>query len=761
MEASPSWKFEYVSTNTPTSFSYLQETLFEIVGVENDKGTSLLDFGICSQSSHFTAIDQNTRITWTVVLKAPVEGVHVECLSGFHVCSGKFNVVDGVMSELGLGGGRHFFNFFRFFRFYREAKLQKIPLAISLLLSLGAAGCGSAETDLQASSVQLEQNSSEDPLAVAFTLFVERFENRIQHERFLFGFAPSSTLTSGPDEVRGVAELNFGTSVLSASVSGLDAAENVSIWLYRNVAAPGKSAGPDAGDEFLFVGDLSKSELANGSDGAKTLDAELGDDIRFNFDALILTRTGTAPEEAPLAIGFRTLFEKRYFREKFGQAGPSIPQAPEANTPTSDPLVGIGADVFFNEAFGGNGRTCGTCHRAENNMTIDPAFIATLPADDSLFVFETNPELADLEDGALLRGKGLIKENIDGFDDPENKFVFRGVQHTFGLADSVPRDFSIEPGHPPDELTGWSGDGAPGRGTLLEFTFGAVNQHMPQTLNRVTGQDFRLPTQLELDAVEAFQLFSGRQDQPDVSAFTLKDTLAQEGKSLFEGPALCGVCHNDAGSNVGNFDNFSQDTGVELRPEVGRLGLPADGGAGAVPDENGRLGNGRFNTQPLIEAAETAPFFHNNTAATLEDAIRHYRTEAFLNSGVVQENPAFGDLILGAEDVPKIAAFLRVLNVAENIRQTRERVEYLRSHVGPGSDEILATAIADLRDGMEILKEQSLHPDCQEALRAIIQTLEMSIPNGNAARPAFMSNALVWLDIAKETLFASNPNNDF
>src|SRR5881392_1399937 len=42
----------------------------------------------------------------------------------------------------------------------------------------------------------------------------------------------------------------------------------------------------------------------------------------------------------------------------------------------------VGADLFFREPFGGNGRTCATCHRVERNLTIDPAFIATLPSTD-------------------------------------------------------------------------------------------------------------------------------------------------------------------------------------------------------------------------------------------------------------------------------------------------------------------------------------------------------------------------------------------
>jgi hypothetical protein len=39
-------------------------------------------------------------------------------------------------------------------------------------------------------------------------------------------------------------------------------------------------------------------------------------------------------------------------------------------------LIAQGEQIFFTETFEGNGRTCGTCHPAENNFTIDPAFIS-------------------------------------------------------------------------------------------------------------------------------------------------------------------------------------------------------------------------------------------------------------------------------------------------------------------------------------------------------------------------------------------------
>src|SRR5262245_45841805 len=90
----------------------------------------------------------------------------------------------------------------------------------------------------------------------------------------------------------------------------------------------------------------------------------------------------------------------------------------EAPPDAQQALIAKGERIFFEETFEGNGRTCGTCHPAENNFTIDPAFIATLPPDDPLFVAEFDPNLANnFENPRLMREFGLILENLDGFDD--------------------------------------------------------------------------------------------------------------------------------------------------------------------------------------------------------------------------------------------------------------------------------------------------------------------------------------------------------
>src|SRR6266478_642942 len=83
----------------------------------------------------------------------------------------------------------------------------------------------------------------------------------------------------------------------------------------------------------------------------------------------------------------------------------TVTPTPSSTGPTPTPsLVDEGAQLFFQETFDGNGRTCGTCHPASASFTLTPAFIAALPPDDPLFVAERVPELAGLEEPALMHG---------------------------------------------------------------------------------------------------------------------------------------------------------------------------------------------------------------------------------------------------------------------------------------------------------------------------------------------------------------------
>jgi cytochrome c peroxidase len=205
--------------------------------------------------------------------------------------------------------------------------------------------------------------------------------------------------------------------------------------------------------------------------------------------------------------------------------------------------IEFGRQLFETQTFGGNGRTCASCHPANNNFTIDEDYISTLAPTDPLFVFETNAATLGRLETPLLRTKGLICENLDGVgtngdDSAGNRTcVLRSVPHTLGLRFSIIPDEVGEgidggdtpstnpPARPPFPLAaalGWGGDGAPNRGSLRDFATGAVIQHFTKTLARVEGADFRLPTADELDAMEAFQLSLGRKTEfnlnPDPTA---------------------------------------------------------------------------------------------------------------------------------------------------------------------------------------------------------------------------------------------------
>jgi cytochrome c553 len=381
---------------------------------------------------------------------------------------------------------------------------------------------------------------------------------------------------------------------------------------------------------------------------------------------------------------------------------PPAPSDPQAA------LVAKGRRLFFEETFGGNGRTCGTCHPAENNFTIDSRFIATLPPNDPLFVAEFVPALArNFENPRLMREFGLILENLDGFDDLANRFVMRGVPHTLGLRFSV--------ASPQGPRTGWSGDGAPGDGSLRAFATGAVIQHFTKTLNRVAGVDFRLPTADELDAMEAFQLSLGRQEDLKLP-LALKGTVAKRGQEIFLANNLgkCNFCHGNAGANVANIPGLSGNqnfnTGVEALPDN-----PAKLTGQKVPPDDGFgiPGDGTFNTPSLVEAADTPPFFHNNSIATLEAAVAFYNGDAFNNSpaGRLLAGATGSGIKLDATQVQAVASFLRVINALENIRQANALLETTRK-TGGGHERgsPLRQAIAETSQAARVLIEADLHP---------------------------------------------------
>ena len=556
-------------------------------------------------------------------------------------------------------------------------------------------------------------------------------------------------------EMVGEAAINLETGGVSVNLSRLTPLQTYTVWLVDR--AESNLPGTDTVTGLFTF-------LATGPTAALSgLLPQLP--LDFTIDRLVVTQ-GTVPGAQPLAAGTVNVFQKMFFRRLTlvddgsgavlldeTTAAPSlsdrVPPLEFETTVVSpgavnmdlvagmrpvefvtsaaasgravklDQLISRGAALFFEETFAGNGRTCGTCHPASNNFTIDPPFIATLPPDDPLFVAEFNPALAQLERPALMRSFGLILENLDGLSNPTERFVMRGVPHTLGLQVSMARDTTQVP--TPFEMTGWSGDGSPGTGSLREFALGAVVQHFPKRLNRVAGTDFVLPKEKELDALEAFQLSLGRAADFTLSSIVFNETAVETGKLLFINgagdPAVtggkCAACHNNGGALFfigGANRNF--DTNVEDVPHPGRTPeqpFPRDGGFGQNDNGDGRFGNLAFNTASVVEAADTPPFFHNNVVNTLEEVVDFYSGPQFNNAN----RPGSARFSFDATQRDQIADFMRAVNTLQNIDNA---VRALQAILARQSDPVreqetrLQTAFDETQDGIDVLTEGVIFP---------------------------------------------------
>jgi cytochrome c peroxidase len=308
---------------------------------------------------------------------------------------------------------------------------------------------------------------------------------------------------------------------------------------------------------------------------------------------------------------------------------------------SQEDLIAMGEDLFFNETFGGNGRTCGTCHRREDDFGLSPASVASLPLNDPLFLAENDSNLTALEHPPLMRSpRALILENIDGFANPP---VFRNSPHLLNLDQTAPY--------------GLSGEFA----DLREFTVGAVKQHFPKTLTRAEEVDFRLPTEDELIAMEAFMQSIHLPANQNFDLENFVTTVQQRrGSDLFFTTAKCFNCHNgpvlaDSVPALGG-GNRDFNTGV-VNLRINLENHAENPGGGALPLE--AAGLREFNTPPLFGIGRTAPYFHDDSVQTLEDAILFYDGPEFLLS------PAFalvGRIQLTPPQVSDLAAFLRALD---------------------------------------------------------------------------------------------------
>jgi hypothetical protein len=144
--------------------------------------------------------------------------------------------------------------------------------------------------------------------------------------------------------------------------------------------------------------------------------------------------------------------------------------------------------------FAGNGRSCGDCHVPGDNFGISLERIATLPNDHPFFFAGLD------EDQGLLRTHGLVHVIVPGqLDD------FRQTPKLVHLQSMCDKKGNCD-------ALGLHGDRVR---NLCSFVIEAIRNHMAKTVNRVPGQDFRLPTKKECKWLSAYMVSDLVADQDE------------------------------------------------------------------------------------------------------------------------------------------------------------------------------------------------------------------------------------------------------
>jgi cytochrome c peroxidase len=344
-----------------------------------------------------------------------------------------------------------------------------------------------------------------------------------------------------------------------------------------------------------------------------------------------------------------------------------------------------GRHLFERETFGGNGRTCLTCHSRDTG-TVSP--------EDAQERFARNPH------DPLFRG--------DGTDDGAGNGVLRMLADATVLvriplaanvslaSDPAARSIVVRRGIPStlntpslDPVLMYDGR----QPSLEQQALGATTDH---------GQATRTPTAKELEQIAVFE-----RTRPFFSSKALwsfawtgrapelpggRTASEKRGRRFFDdapigsgdgGKAgLCAACHSGAMLNETNqfipappFRRGGRFQSV-LVSELNEAGNPVfdflfkntDGTTTAVssPDAGRALVTGStsadsvnaFKIPTLWGVAQTAPYFHDNSAATLEDVVKHYAKFFAIISTPPGGAPGID---VTPQDQKDIVAFLKLL----------------------------------------------------------------------------------------------------
>jgi cytochrome c peroxidase len=344
-----------------------------------------------------------------------------------------------------------------------------------------------------------------------------------------------------------------------------------------------------------------------------------------------------------------------------------------------------GKRLFEQETFGGNGRTCRTCHSVATG-TVSP--------EDAAERFAANPSdplfRADgSDDGAgngvtrmLLDATILMRiplpTNVTLISDPTARSVI--------LRRGIPTTLNTPALDPVLMLDGR-------RPNLRAQALGAIMDHAQPT---------KRPTNNALQKIAEFELTSSFFSSDALLNFARTGTppslpegtndSERRGRRFFEDVQLdpsdpkhgiCAVCHSGPMLNETNqfiqappFGRGGRFQSI-LVSELNSAANPtrtfqfqnSDGSVRVIesPDPGRALITGRtdfeslnaFKISPLWGVARTAPYFHDNSAKTLEDVMRHY--QAFFANPTTPSVFGPDPIILEQGDMSDITAFLQLL----------------------------------------------------------------------------------------------------
>ncbi len=317
-----------------------------------------------------------------------------------------------------------------------------------------------------------------------------------------------------------------------------------------------------------------------------------------------------------------------------------------------DKAIKAGEHAFEHKMPTGNGRACGTCHVKADGFALTPAHVEAhynaLPRnhhgdivsfhDDPLFraVDADDPKAGTLTFNRLRQGLARVtiplppNVTVDELPGATEIGLFRAVMSIWNVAFTAPY------------LSDRRAD------TLQQQALGASSNHIQvqkqldtPTLNDIAAYE---DDQFSSDRTRALaaQLAAGqaptRADKPNLTA----DELA--GRDAFN--FRCSGCHGGPTLNAGSIPTLISPTLAVSISRLNRANLPVytfrfknpDNTETVLrsPDPGRSLITGNpdlalqfetFDVPTLYGISKTAPYFHDNSAATLEDVIELYRKD--------------------------------------------------------------------------------------------------------------------------------------